>query len=113
MRITLEMFMTRKEIINKLESIESSVKEIKVFLSQNSVAATPEKSPLTVEDLYREFGSKKSLAQRLKTALQKRNVNTLEEFLSLTPGELLDLENVGYDTLLRTKKALSRLGIAW
>jgi len=122
-RITLEMFMTRKEIINKLESIESSVKEIKVFLSQNSVAATPEKSPLTVvpdfqmaytlEDLYREFGSKKSLAQRLKTALQKRNVNTLEEFLSLTPGELLDLENVGYDTLLRTKKALSRLGIAW
>ena len=115
--------MTRKDILNQLESVESAVKEIKEFLSQNSVAATPVKSPLTVvpdfkleytlEDLYREFGSKKSLAKRLKTALQKRNVNTLEDFLSLTPGELLSLENVGYDTLLRTKKALSRLGITW
>lgn len=115
--------MTRKEIINNLESVENAVKEIKEFLSQNPVATTPAKSPLTavqdfqlaytLEDLYREFGSKKSLAQRLKTALQKRNINTLEEFLSLTPGELLDLENVGYDTLLRTKRALSRLGIVW
>ena len=54
-----------------------------------------------------------SLARRLKSALQKRNINTLEEFLSLSPGELLELENVGYDTLLRTKKALSRLGFVW
>lgn len=117
------MFMTRKEIINKLESIESSVKEIKEFLSQNSVAATPEKSPLTIvpdfkleytlEDLYIEFGKKKPYATRLKTALRKRNINTLEEFLSLTPGELLELENVGYNTLLQTKKALSRLGLVW
>ena len=67
----------------------------------------------TLDDLYREFGNKVSLARRLKTALQKRNINTLEEFLSLTPGELLDLENVGYDTLLRTKKALNKLGLIW
>ena len=53
-----------------------------------------------------------SLARRLKMALQKQNVNTLEDFLSLTPGELLELESVGYDTLLRTKK-LSKLGIEW
>ena len=116
--------MTRKEIIEKLESIEGDVKEIKEYLSQNkSVETTSADSPLAVEsdfklectldDLYREFGGKVSLARRLKTALQKRNINTLEEFLSLTPGELLDLENVGYDTLLRTKKALNKLGIVW
>lgn len=116
--------MTKKEIIEKLEIIESEVKEIKEYLSQENAATTPNtESPLpidpdfklgyTLEDMYREFGGKVSLARRLKSALQKRNINTLEEFLSLSPGELLELENVGYDTLLRTKKALNRLGIAW
>lgn len=116
--------MTRKEFIEKLQNIEREVKEIREYLSQSeSETVTPVDFPLakeldfkleyTLDDLYREFGNKVSLARRLKTALQKRNINTLEDFLSLTPGELLDLENVGYDTLLRTKKALGRLGIAW
>lgn len=113
--------MTRKELIDKLESIERDVKEIKEYLLQGMPNAVEPNESIdsdfnlgyTLEDLYREFGSKKSLAHRLKTALQKRNVNTLEEFLSLTPGELLDLEGAGYDTLLRTKKALSKLGIDW
>lgn len=116
--------MTRKELIDKLQNIESEVKEIQEYLSQNDgeqVAPVGFPLPLesnfmvgyTLEDLYKEFGKKKSLAYRLKSALKKRNITTLEEFLSLTPGELLDLEGVGYDTLLRTKKALSKLEIVW
>lgn len=116
--------MTRKELIDKLEGVERDVKEIKEYLSQNrSVETTSVETHLAVEpdfkleytldDLYREFGNKVYLAHRLKAALQKRNVNSLEEFLSLTPGELLELENVGYETLLRTKKALNRLGLVW
>ena len=116
--------MTRNELIEKLECVEKEMKEIREYLSQEKVAiVTKAVSPLqinpdfrvgyTLEDLYREFGGKVSLARRLKTALQKRNINTLEEFLSLSPGELLELENVGYDTLLRTKKALGKLGIDW
>ncbi len=116
--------MTRRELIEKLQNIEKDVKEIKEYLSQSEsgadkpvdfpfVAELDFKLDYTLDDLYREFGNKVSLGRRLKTALQKRNISTLEEFLSLTPGELLDLENVGYDTLLRTKKALGRLGIAW
>ena len=42
-----------------------------------------------------------------------KDIYTLEEFLSLSPGELLDLENIGYETLIRTKKALDKMGIAW
>ena len=116
--------MTRKEIIDRLESVEREVKEIREYLSLNdSEQVAPVGLPLplesdfmvgyTLEDLYREFGKKKSLAYRLKSALKKRNIKTLEEFLSLTPGELLELENVGYETLLRTKKALNKLGIVW
>lgn len=116
--------MTRKELVDKLESVEREVKEIREYLSRNDgEQVAPGGFPLplepdlkvgyTLEDLYREFGKKKSLAYRLKSALKKRNIKTLEEFLSLTPGELLDLEGVGYDTLLRTKKALSRFGIDW
>ena len=116
--------MTRKEIIDRLESVEREVKEIREYLSRNDgeqVAPGGYPLPLesdfkvgyTLEDLYKEFGKKKSLAYRLKSALTKRNIKTLEEFLSLTPGELLELEGVGYDTLLRTKKALSKLGVDW
>lgn len=116
--------MTRKELVDKLESVEREVKEIREYLSQNDdEKVAPGGFPLplesdfkggyTLEDLYKEFGKKKSLAYRLKSALKKRNIKTLEEFLSLTPGELLELENVGYETLLRTKKALSKLGIDW
>lgn len=116
--------MNRKEIIDRLESVEREVKEIREYLSQNDgeqVAPVGYPLPLesdfmvlyTLEDLYREFGKKKSLAYRLKSALKKRNIKTLEEFLLLTPGELLELENVGYETLLRTKKALSKMGVDW
>lgn len=115
--------MTRKELLDKLKNIERDVKEIREFLSQDERRQTASAvSPLgteqdfklkyTLDDLYREFGGKVSLARRLMMALQKQNVNTLEDFLSLTPGELLELESVGYDTLLRTKK-LSKLGIEW
>ena len=114
--------MTRKEIIDRLESVEKEVKEIREYLSQSELgmgmhidfplAIEPDfELGYTLEDLYREFGKKKSLAYRLKSALKKRNIKTLKDFLSLTPGELLELEGVGYDTLLRTKKALSKLGI--
>lgn len=114
--------MPRKEIIDRLDCVEREVKEIREYLSQGEAGA-PLDFPLatapdyelgyTLEDLYREFGGKKSLVHRLKTALKKRNIKTLEDFLSLTPGELLDLEGVGYDTLLRTKKALSKLEFVW
>lgn len=123
-RNTHPIAMTRKELIDKLESVEREVKEIREYLSQNDgeqVAPVGFPLPLesdfmvgyTLEDLYKEFGKKKSLAYRLKSALKKRNIKTLEDFLSLTPGELLELEGVDYDTLLRTKKALSKLGIDW
>ena len=118
--------MTRNEIIDKLANVEQEVKEIREFLSHNEAGAgtgTYVGFPLaiepdfelgyTLEDLYRAFGNKKSLAYRLKSALKKRQIKTLEEFLSLTPGELLELENVGYETLVRTKKALNRLGVVW
>ena len=114
--------MPRKEIIDRLDCVEREVKEIREYLSQGEAGA-PLDFPLatapdyelgyTLEDLYREFGGKKSLAHRLKSALKKRNIKTLEDFLSLTPGELLELENVGYETLLRTKQALNKLEIVW
>ena len=83
--------MTRKELIDKLQNIEKEVKEIRDYLSlSESGTVTSTDSPLAIEpnfkmgytldDLYREFGSKVSLARRLKTALQKRDIITLEDF---------------------------------
>ena len=68
----------------------------------------------TLNDLYKAFGNKKqAYATRLRTALRNKQIVTLEDFLLLSPGELLELDNIGYKTLLQTRKALRRLGIEW
>jgi len=68
----------------------------------------------TLDDLYKAFGKKrKSYASRLKSALKENQITTLEDFLSLSPGELLELNNIGYKTLTYTRKALESLGIKW
>ncbi len=114
--------MNKKEILEKLEGIEKELREIKEYISQDDLGKVS--SPFnivpdlyigyTLDDLYEAFGKKKKhLATRLRIALKKHNIKTMEEFLSLTPGELLGLENVGYETLLRTKKAMEKLKINW
>lgn len=68
----------------------------------------------TLDDLYKAFGPKKqSYAKRLKSALRKRQITSLQDFMLLTPSELLELDNVGYGTLQKTQAALKRLGIDW
>ena len=68
----------------------------------------------TLDDLYKAFGKKKkSYVARLKAAIKENDIRTLEDFLSLTPGELLKLNNIGYKTLTHTRKALEKLGIDW
>lgn len=114
--------MNKKEIIEKLEGIEKELREIKDYISQNDFGKAS--SPFnivpdfcigyTLDDLYEAFGKRKHpYAVRLKNVLKKYKINSLEEFLNLSPGELLDLENVGYGTLLQTKKALEKLKINW
>ena len=116
--------MTRKELFKKLENIEKEVKEIKDHLSRDSIgnpidneriaeSTTIDLSGYTLEDLYEELGVRKHYAVRLKHALERRRIETLPAFLSLSPGELLDLESIGYETLIRIKKALDKMGISW
>ena len=115
--------MPHKELLVKLANIEKELGEIKEFLSQEymdplaskkvHVPTTRDLKGYTLEDLYESFGNRKHYAVRLKHALERRGIYTLEEFLALSPGELLDMENIGYETLIRTKKALDKMGIAW
>ena len=113
--------MTKRELTERLARIENELSEIRDFLSkENPIEASSSNNqtrerylPYTLDDLYKEFGSKKGLARRLKSALDKRGITTLQEFLSLSPGQLFELENVGSGTLERTKTALDRLGIKW
>lgn len=108
-------------MLQKLENIEIELREVREYLAQNMIAfvnvddrTKDLKLEYTMEDLYEAFGpSKQSYATRLRTSLEKRGVNTLGEFLALTPGQLLDLDGVGNGTLQYTHKALKKLGIQW
>lgn len=108
-------------ILKRLAAAENELKEIRLQLIQamNETAHADGASRdlgigYTLDDLFKSFGnSKKHYATRLSRSLQKRGITTLQEFLALTPGQLLDLENVSVGTLEQTKKALDRLGISW
>lgn len=108
-------------MLQKLENIENELREVREYLAQNMITFVNAdnrtkdlKLEYTLEDLYEAFGpSKQSYATRLRTSLEKRGVNTLGEFLALTPGQLLDLDGVGTGTLQYTHKALKKLGIQW
>lgn len=127
--------MSKKEIIETLDNLErmlfsatlelEKVKQSILSFEESSViqdevtgppfATVPEYvTGYTLDDLYKAFGKKKkSYAHRLRTALKENNIKTLEDFLSLSPGELLKLNNIGYKTLTRTQDALKKLGIQW
>ncbi len=119
--------MNKKQVIARLESIERELAELKAYISHadDSVeVAQPsasqvslpsdERSGYTLDDLYAAFGKKKKgAAYRLRAALRQKGIASLDDFLNLPPGEVLGLNNVGYETLLQTKKAISRLGLDW
>lgn len=127
--------MTKEELLEKLDEISQKLQAASVELDslRESILALAEpcdnsgKSvslPLpdapnyakgyTLDDLYKAFGPKKqTYANRLKSALRKRQITSLQDFLLLTPSELLELDNVGYGTLQKTQAALKRLGIDW
>lgn len=108
-------------VLEKIETIENELRWIReqIVQNMNEVAHTDDSIHnfnigYTLDDLYNSFGnSKKHYAKRMRNALQQQGINTLPEFLALTPGQLLELDNVGVGTLLQTKKALDRLGISW
>lgn len=107
-------------ILQNIEGIENELRKIREQLVQNMnhVSYQAERQSFydiayTLDDLYMAFGKKKSYATRLSHALQMRGISSLPEFLSMTPGELMELDNVSVGTLKQTKKALDRLGIRW
>lgn len=108
-------------MLQKLENIKIELREVREYLAQNMITFVNAdnrtkdlKLEYTLEDLYEGFGpSKQSYATRLRTSLEKRGVNTLGEFLALTPGQLFDLDGIGSGTLQYTHKALKKLCIQW
>ena len=108
-------------ILKRLEATEKELKEIRQSLVENMNAAVHQTDgernhdlTYTLDDLYQAFGnSKKHYATRLRHALQLKGINSLAEFLAMTPGQLLELDNVNVGTLQQTKKVLDRLGICW
>lgn len=108
-------------ILQKLENMENELREVREYLAQNMITSVNAdnrtkdlKLEYMLEDLYEAFGpSKQSYATRLRSSLENRGINTLGEFLAMTPGQLLDLDGVGSETLQYTHKALKKLGIQW
>ena len=107
------------DLLKRLENIENELREVRRDIAQSIVPSkaidkTKISLEYTLDDLYEAFGhSKQSYAKRLRNALEQQSIKDLGQFLSLTPGQLLDLDGVGIGTLMQAHKALKKMGIRW
>ena len=108
-------------LLKRIEKVEYELSDIRKCISECMTPPAAEggdakevEVEFTLEDLWEAFGNKhKSYAVRLRHALEQRGVNTLPQFLAMTPGQLLGLDGIGPGTLEYTNKAMKRLGILW
>ena len=92
----------------KAESVEQSA------LPRIVQGVPAEETSYALADLYAAFGEEKRVAaSRLQKALERKHVTTLAEFVSLSPGQLLDMEGVGVGTITLIYKALQKMGVRW
>ena len=107
-------------ILHRMEDIEKELRELRADLILCATPTTAENDneqellQFTLDDLCEAFGKKhQPYAVRLRNALAQQGITSLEDFLALTPGRLLDLEGIGPGTLQYANKALKKLGIRW
>lgn len=107
-------------ILHRMENIEKELCELRADLILCATPTTaengsnPDVLQFTLDDLCEAFGKKhQPYAVRLRNALAQQGITSLEDFLALTPGRLLDLEGIGPGTLQYANKALKKLGIRW
>lgn len=107
--------------MKKLEDIENDIKQVRADLAENLTPNVESNKDIqnqqlayTMDDLCEAFGRKhRYYATRLRNALKQQGINTLDEFLAMTPGQLLDLDGIGPGTLQYANKALKKMGIRW
>lgn len=107
-------------ILQRLAAVEKELGDIRQQIVENMNQAERQSDggdcglSYSLDDFYNSFGSsKKHYATRLRHALQQKGIGTLQEFLALSPGQLLDLDNVSVGTLKQVKRVLDRMGIRW
>ena len=108
------------DILHRMEEIEKELHELRADLILCATPTTAENGSnldvlqFTLDDLCEAFGKKhQQYAVRLRNALARHGITTLADFLTLTTGQLLDMEGIGPGTLQYANKALKKLGIRW
>ena len=67
---------------------------------------------ITLDDIYNAFGKQqKHYATRLKHAFLEHHVETIDDLMSLSLNDLLNMDGIGSETLRLLVKKLSDLGI--
>lgn len=106
---------TSREVMGQ-PIVETPVhKEISLpFAPQTDNGKLVEDTEYTLEDLYQAFEEEiKTDVERLRNALARQEITTLQGLLSMPLGQLLDMEGVGSGTLGLIHKALKKMEVQW
>lgn len=105
-------------VADKDHSVKQETEDVRTVLSQSVTedddAVPVSETTYTLDDLYQAFGEdRKASAARLRYALERNGITTLQELAALSVGRLLDMEGVGSGTLGLIHKAFKKLGVRW
>lgn len=76
---------------------------------------TPPPTPTTatLKDVYNALKKHKSSRHKLRTLCKENGINTLEEFLKISPSGILDYKGIGPKTVYDVRVAIESLGVVW
>lgn len=103
------------DMIEQPEIAPSVVEEKPIFMASPAYNRVPvEDTNYTLDDLCETIAEEKpSSAVRLRDVLVKQGIKSLPILLSLTTGQLLDIEGMGSGMLGQIHKALKKMGVRW
>lgn len=99
-----------QSILNELDTLRNCIVE-----SDKKAYTHSSANGVTLEDIFNTLkkGNHKNSRFKLRELCKNNNINTLDEFLKISPREFITYKGIGRATAYEVRDAIESLGIVW
>lgn len=99
-----------QSILDDLDLLRKNIEE-----SDNNVYTPSSANGVTLNDVLKELDNKKHKSSRfkLRELCKDNNINSLDDFLKISPSAFERYKGIGPTTAYHVRKAIEGLGVVW